>query len=258
MRDLPSNREWIFWGEHDPLFAVATRAGKQAHGPAPWTPEEFFETGRRYFADVLRQWRQYGVGSHHCVEIGCGAGRITRQLASQFERVTALDVSPGQLETARRLLEGEVDNVTFSFVSGLPFPLESGRCDAVFSCEVFQHLDPPSALTSYLREAHRVLQVGGSLCFQIPLRGIQPASLLSSGPRNAVLRLLRRLGRRRLMIYRQYRAPQVLGALDESGFTDVELRVFRAAEQTGFHGYFFARKHGDEFGPAAEEPGDAV
>ena len=252
MRNLPSNREWIFWGQHDPLFAVATRRGKQAGGPAPWTPEEFFENGRRYFADVVRQWQQYGAGADHCVEVGCGAGRITRQLARHFCRVSALDVSPAQLEIARRLLGSEGDNIEFSLVDGPRFPLENASCDAVFSCEVFQHLDPASALGSTLVEAHRVLQPGGTVCFQVPLRGIQPASLLASGPRNALLRLLRRLGRRRLMIYRQYRAAYVFRALADSGFGDIELRVFRAAEQPGFHCYFFGRKMQADFGATAE------
>src|SRR6476620_5701387 len=97
MGQLQSNREWLFWGRHDPLYAVATRPGKQAGGPAPWTADEFLETGRLYFADVYRHWRQYGVGSEHCAEIGCGSGRVTRQLVAHFRRVTAQDVSPDQL-----------------------------------------------------------------------------------------------------------------------------------------------------------------
>lgn len=252
MAELPSNREWIFWGQHDPLYAVATRPGKQAGGQAPWTPAEFFETGRRYFADVGRQWRQYGAGTDHCVEIGCGSGRITRQLASHFRRVTAIDVSPAQLESARRLLGPEVDNVAFALVSEPVFPLAEGGCDGVFCCEVFQHLDPASALGVYLREAHRVLGPGGTVCFQVPVRGVQPPSPLSSPVRNAVLRLLRRLGRRRMMIYRQYRAPLVFGLLTEAGFTEVEMRVFRAAEQDGFHAYFFGRKPRAESAAAAD------
>ena len=56
MGQLQSNLEWLFWGRHDPLYAVATRPGKQAGGPTPWTADEFLETGRLYFADVYRHW----------------------------------------------------------------------------------------------------------------------------------------------------------------------------------------------------------
>ena len=206
-RSLPSNREWIYWGQSDPLFAVAARPGKEASGKTPWTSEEFLESGRRYFADVERQWRQYGAGCDHCVEIGCGAGRITRQLASRFRRVTAIDVSSAQLETARRLLEADFPNIVFALVEEPLIPLAEASCDGVFSCEVFQHLDPASALGVYLAEAHRVLRSGGAACFQVPIVGAQPPSALSSALRNAALRLCRRLGRRRMMIYRRFSAP---------------------------------------------------
>lgn len=60
--------------------------------------------GRRYFAAVWCQWQQFGVGSQHCAEIGCGAGRITNQLVRNFQSVTGVDVSPNQLARARELL----------------------------------------------------------------------------------------------------------------------------------------------------------
>jgi ubiquinone/menaquinone biosynthesis C-methylase UbiE len=242
MDELRSNREWIFWGEHDPLYAVATRPGKQIGGESPWSTDEFFATGQHYFADVQRQWQQYGRGSEHCVEIGCGAGRITRQLVSHFRRVTAIDVSPAQLESARRLLGADAANVHFALVSAPKLPLPDASCDGVFSCEVFQHLESDRAIEAYIREGFRVLSPSGSICFQVPVRGIQRPSFLSSSPRNLALGLLRRLGRRRMMIYRQVSANLIFRLLGETGYVECELRVFGVAEHRGFHGYFFARK----------------
>ena len=153
------------------------------------------------------------------MEIGCGTGRITRQLASCFRHVTALDVSPGQLETARRLLQNVVHNVEFTLVSTPHLPVDDGMCDGVFSCEVFQHLDPAvPLLRDYISEAYRVLAQGGTFCFQLPVRGIQGASILASPARNRLLGVLRHLGRRRMMIYQQFSAPLVLGLLSQSGF----------------------------------------
>ena len=151
MDKLQSNREWIFWGKHDPLYAVATFPGKQIGGQAPWTAEDLLEMGRMYFADVYRQWRQYGVGSEHCVEIGCGSGRITRQLCSHFRRVTGIDVSPEQLQVARQLLGETADNATFILVAEPVLPLPDLSCDAIFSCEVFQHFDDDRPLHAYLQ-----------------------------------------------------------------------------------------------------------
>ncbi|MFO0809716.1 MAG: class I SAM-dependent methyltransferase [Gemmataceae bacterium] len=242
MAQLQSNREWLYWGQHDPMYAVATVPGKEVGGRAPWAPAEFLETGRRYFADVYRQWRQYGVGAEHCVEIGCGSGRITRPLAAHFGRVTALDVSPEQLANARRLLGADADRVTLALAVEPAIPLADASCDAVFSCEVFQHFDSDRPVAAYLREAGRVLTPGGSVCFQVPVYGVHAASLLASRFRNGLLRLLRRLGRRRMMIYRQYRADAVFRLLDDAGLRDAEMRLFRAATQDGFHAYFFGRK----------------
>jgi SAM-dependent methyltransferase len=242
MAEMKSNEEWIYWGRHDPLFAVSSARGKETHAKDRWTPEEFLETGRRYFADVYRQWQQYGVGTGHCAEIGCGSARITKQLAAHFDRVTAVDVSPGQLETARKLLGGDADRVTLALVAEAALPLEKESCDGVFSCEVFQHFDDDRGLEAYIGEAHRVLRPGGTLCFQVPLAGVQPRALLSSPLRTWLLTLLRRLGRRRMMIYRRYQAERVFAMLIETGFHDPELRVFHADQQDGFHCYFLGRK----------------
>lgn len=242
MNDLRTNKEWIFWGEHDPLFAVTTRQGKDIGGEAPWTAEEFLATGDRYFADVYRQWQQYGVGSDHCVEIGCGSGRITRPLLRRFNRVTAVDVSPAQLENARRLLGDDARRVTFTLVSQPALPVDGESCDGVFSCEVFQHFDSETPLAAYLRDAARVLKPNGTICFQVPVRGVSRRSFLSSRVRHAALRLARKLGRRRMMIYRQYDASTILHLLVQNGFCEPEMRVFRAAEQEGMHAYFLAKK----------------
>ncbi len=244
MPPLPSNREWIYWGEHDPLYGVSTRRGKEIGGADPWTPEEFLETGRRYFADVALHWKRYGMGTRHCVEIGCGAGRITRQLADCYEAVTAIDVSPAQIELARGLLGAQAHRVTFALVKDPVIPVADAVCDGVFSCEVFQHLDSQRAVFAYFREAHRVLVPGGTLCIQVPVKGMQPRTLTALPLRNTLLRFLRRLGRQRMMIYRTHEAPRVLNHLVEIGFTDVELQLFHAEEQDGFHPYFMARKAG--------------
>lgn len=242
MSQLRSNQEWIWWGEHDPLYGVVTRRGREVGGPNPWTPEEFLETGRRYFHDVVSHWRRYGVGSQHCVEIGCGAGRLTNQLVETFAAVTALDVSPAQIARARALLGDRTSRVTFELVTEPEIPLPDASCDGVFSCEVFQHFDSDAALIAYLREAHRVLMPNGTICVQIPVVGLRPWSPRGSAAHNAILRVLRRLGRRRLMIYRQYRAEDLLNLMLQAGLVDVEMQLFHAAEQDGFHAYFMARK----------------
>ena len=243
MRTRPSsNAEWQFWGSTDPLYAVATLAGRDRNGPNPWTLDELRASGARYFVGVHRQWKRYGIGSEHCVEIGCGAGRITAQLSRHFGRVTAVDVSPHQLEMARRLLGADLERVALALVDEPRLPVPDSSCDGVFTCEVFQHLESNEPVLAYLREAFRVLKSGGTLCFQVPVRGLHPRSLLASSARNRLLRLLRAFGRRRMMIYRQFDAHQLLSALLEIGFTDPELNVSYNREHRGFEAFFLARK----------------
>lgn len=244
MGEPASNREWRYWGRHDPLFGVASLPGRQIGGPAAWTPAELIESGRRYFADVFRQWQQYGVTTHSCVEIGCGSGRITRQLLTKFPRVTGLDVSPEQLATARTLV-GEPERLDLVLVTEPVMPVADGSCTAVFSCEVFQHFESDAPFEAYLAESFRVLAPGGTMAFHVPLRGIHPKSVLASPLRNALLGVLRMLGRRRMMIYRQYDVRRVTARLASCGFVDVELRCFHAAghgRASDFDAYFFARK----------------
>jgi SAM-dependent methyltransferase len=106
-----SNREWVYWGHKDPLYAVAVFDGREVGGATPWQAAEFLELGRVYFQDVYQHWVQYGVGNEHCVEIGCGSGRITRQLCERFKRVTAIDVAEGQLKTAAALVSPHATNL---------------------------------------------------------------------------------------------------------------------------------------------------
>src|SRR5690349_20183075 len=120
---LSTDREWIFWGEHDPLWAVSSVAGRERGAARAWTAEEFLADGATYFATVQRQWTHYGMGSTHCLEIGAGSGRLTKQLLATFARVTAVDVSAAQLENARRLLGEDASRVTFAVVDRPAFPV---------------------------------------------------------------------------------------------------------------------------------------
>ena len=54
---MKSNVEWKKWGEVDPLYAVASWAGKQRGQSNPWTDEEFYELGRSDWADFVRHWQ---------------------------------------------------------------------------------------------------------------------------------------------------------------------------------------------------------
>ena len=87
------------------------------------------------------------------LEIGCGSGRLTRDLARQGTLIAALDLSPGLLAHARRMDPG------FSrWVAGrgeaLPFP--TGAFEGICANFVLAHLRP-GVLRRVLAECDRVL-----------------------------------------------------------------------------------------------------
>jgi 2-polyprenyl-3-methyl-5-hydroxy-6-metoxy-1,4-benzoquinol methylase len=110
MKKIASNKEWKKWGETDPLFGVASWQNKARDGSSPWTDQEFYQLGASDWGDFSSHWEKYGLNRESCLEIGCGAGRITLQLAAYFNQVHALDISekmmsmPGSIFRVRRLL----------------------------------------------------------------------------------------------------------------------------------------------------------
>lgn len=104
----------------------------------------------------------------HCVDYGCGVGRITLQFARRFPQVTGLDISAPHLhlasETFRR---AGFEHVTLTRV--MPdhlMPVES--CDLWYSRIVLQHCAPPVTM-NILRHAFRALNIGGVAMFQLPV-----------------------------------------------------------------------------------------
>ncbi len=101
------------------------------------------------------------------VEIGCGVGRLTRELARRGARVDAIDVSAEMLELARGYNAG-LENVRWRHGDGVSLTgIESASADVCFSHVVFQHIPDPAITLGYIREMGRVLADGGWAAFQI-------------------------------------------------------------------------------------------
>ncbi|MBW4707060.1 methyltransferase domain-containing protein [Roseobacter sp. YSTF-M11] len=107
------------------------------------------------------------------IELGCGTAYVSGWMARRGARVTAIDVSPGQLETARRLAVHNGADITF--IEGNAE--EIGLPDASFDFAISEYgaaiWCPPDM---WLREAWRLLRPGGRLVFL----GNHPMALVCS------------------------------------------------------------------------------
>ena len=101
------------------------------------------------------------------LEIGCGAGRMTRALAKVFGEVHGVDVSGGMIERARESL-ADCPNVHLYQNNGTDLSvLGNLEFDFAFSFIVFQHIPSKAVIENYVREVHRVLRPGRLFKFQV-------------------------------------------------------------------------------------------
>jgi SAM-dependent methyltransferase len=181
---------WEEIGELDPLWAVLTEPSAQY---GRWDPEAFFRTGTDEINRVMEQAGQLSYPKRRGValDFGCGAGRLTRALASLFEKSYGVDISEAMVSKARELNRhlGNCEFVVNASADLKVFPDET--FDFIYSARVLQHLPTQQAIEQYISEFARVLKSEGLLVFQVPGR---MSLRWRVQPRRRVYSLLRRLG----------------------------------------------------------------
>jgi SAM-dependent methyltransferase len=134
-----------------------------------WAVDEFYETGRAHVAKLLRILDEAGVtfARGDCLDVGCGAGRLTIPPAASFDRTVGVDVARSMIGPAARHVPGGVrcDFVVNRDPDLRRFP--RGSFDFVHSCLVLQHIPPEIALR-YIGEFLRICRPGGLAVFQVP------------------------------------------------------------------------------------------
>lgn len=135
-----------------------------------WTTgKQVYSGSNQGYAANFRRWmaeelRDLPAGAP-ILEVGCGDGAFTTELARYSPFVTALDLSASQIEENRRRFPG-ISFAQHDVAEPLPFP--DAAFDVAWCSEVLEHLfDPAFAL----REMHRVLRPGGRLLVTVPYHG---------------------------------------------------------------------------------------
>lgn len=241
-----SNIEWQRWGAQDPFYGVATWNGRQRGGPNPWTAEDFYALGQSDWADFCRRWVNYGVEFGSVVDIGCGAGRLTKYMAGDFAQVIGVDVSEDMLEVARSYIPES--NVELRLGDGVTLPVESSTIDGAFSAHVFQHFDSFALARANFSEVARILRPGGTMMVHLPVV-IPPAGLPGV---LLALAAKRKLGDLRAVLKRRRGVPFMRGLqfpwqwlvreLPKVGLVDVEIVVFATKSNGRAHPCVLARR----------------
>ena len=119
-------------------------------------------------AGKLRWARRVKMLSRHIragmtvLELGCGIGYFTRELARCGADVVAVDVSPELLEIARA--NCSAPNVRYEIQNAYELSYPGDAFDSVVGSSVLHHLEIEEAL----RQIHRVLRPGGTMFFTEP------------------------------------------------------------------------------------------
>jgi SAM-dependent methyltransferase len=119
-------------------------------------------------AGKLRWARRVKMLSNHLrsgmtvLELGCGTGSFTRELARSGADVVAIDVSPELLEIAKA--NCSAPNVQYQIQNAYELSYPDAVFDSVVGSSVLHHLEIEAAL----REIYRVLKPGGRISFTEP------------------------------------------------------------------------------------------
>jgi len=139
---------------------------------AAWTDEEFFRSGEMTVAeeiltDLGNICQGKAPGDMRVLEIGCGAGRVTRALAKFFGEVHAVDVSGEMVRIASEALQGQRNAFIYQNNGRDLTIIPALEFDFAFSSIVFQHIPSREIIESYVQEVHRLLRPGALFKFQV-------------------------------------------------------------------------------------------
>ncbi len=132
------------------------------------------EMGERHWQFETPAWGNWGISEDElhlmpedmtgmqAVELGCGTGYVAAWMARRGAQVTAIDVSPQQLATARRLAAEQGAEITFIEGNAEDTGLPSASFDYAISEYGAAIWCPPQI---WLQEAWRLLKPGARLAF---------------------------------------------------------------------------------------------
>jgi len=97
------------------------------------------------------------------LEIGCGTGYFTKEIAKTGAQITAIDISPDLIEIAKKETYSFL-NINYKIENAYSMSFDDNSFDKVIGSSVLHHLEVDKALS----EIYRVLKINGSIKFTEP------------------------------------------------------------------------------------------
>jgi SAM-dependent methyltransferase len=132
----------------------STTWAAQADAWAAWADEGREDDVLPLFYDLLPD------DAPRALDIGCGEGRVTRELRRRGHDAIGVDIAPRLVELAR----GRDSDGDYRVAAAEHLPFDDASFDLVVAFNVLMNTDEPGRA---IDEAARVLRVGGSFCISI-------------------------------------------------------------------------------------------
>jgi 2-polyprenyl-3-methyl-5-hydroxy-6-metoxy-1,4-benzoquinol methylase len=186
-REARQQEVWSALGTEDPDWGVLTVRDRR-HGGWEGELDAFYASGVAAVNECVALAQPALLG--RALDYGAGTGRLSFALAARFEQVTAVDISPGMLETVdRRAAAAGITNVTTT----APAALTASRDhDFAISLLVLQHLPTLAAIEAAMGVIAGTLKPGAPAVIELPERIKMLRARLQ--PRFHAYRLLRAVG----------------------------------------------------------------
>lgn len=219
MENEPSTDSWLE-DTRASYDTVAASYADQVRNLLDETPVE--RAVLELFADLVSS---RGGGS--VADVGCGPGRITAHLRHLGVDAFGIDLSSGMIEMARRDHPG----LRFELGSMTDLNLSDGSIAGLVAWYSLIHI-PDTQIGTVFKHFHRVLQPGGPLLLSFHVGDTSKVKTEGYGGHPMKVTVHRR------------QHSQMIGWLNEAGFTVDEHRTLTSAEST-LGGILLARRRPD-------------
>ncbi len=169
--------EWLVRIEQDreviEPWSISAHRYTAGENVALWNTYDWSKHGEEWTRSA--EWKSHMVEDYlvphvpqgcTALEIGPGGGRWTDYLRHRTSRLVVLDLAERALELCRKRF-ADASNIEYLLGSGCDIDLPEQSVDAIWSYDVFVHINPVDT-RAYFREFGRILKPGGCAVIHHP------------------------------------------------------------------------------------------